>query len=222
MSARRPMHLLLALLLVASAVALPLANPASANTPPTCGPSRDGEIWTDEWGNQYQCKLIGVLWVWELIVSPNGKKNNRLYTTSSPKSYQYVSVAFRPGSGGGIMEGAQAIYDGSGNRMSRPMRTRLVIKYWHPTGGWLTCHDTGWINNGTRHWSHNGINMGASPDCGGATYGSKVAGLYWSTTLGRWLGGGWLLSGNIGLPPSCCAPVTQPMGDDPLNLPPAP
>lgn len=204
-----------------------MSLPAYANEPPfPCDNDHrenDGRTWTDEWGFTWECAPdsqgnMG----WVLRPFGGGKTKSQRFTTSNPSSKQIVSAALRAGSGGGLYEGGQQIFDGSGRAISRPMRTRIVAKYWHPTGGWLTCHDSGWINNGTRHWSHNGLNMGASPDCGGATYGMKTAAIYWSATTNRWLGGTWVLSGNIGLPANCCAQVTEPMGDDPLNLPPAP
>src|SRR5262245_9063437 len=199
MRSRMSMHLLVAFLLAVSATVIqlgPMTQPAFADTPPPCDTAAAirGDEWINILGQTYQCVFWGDpaldLTHWDIVVSPNGKKKNQMNSTSNPVSFQNMSVAFRPASGGGLMEGAQAIFDANGNPMSRPMRTRLVIKVFRPaTATWELCHDTGWIDNGTRQWSHNSIDMGPSPDCGTGTYGSKVAGLYWSNTLGRWLGG---------------------------------
>jgi hypothetical protein len=64
--------------------------------------------------------------------------------------------------------------------------------------------------------------MGADPDCGPGVYGVKTAGLYWSGTLNRWLGGAWLLSGNIELGTGTAPADVPPMTGDPLNPPPPP
>ena len=155
------------------------------------------------------------------MLAPGEREDWRHFVTSNPTSHQVVSAGLRTGSGGGVYEGSQTIFDASGNPMSRPMRTRLVLNF-HNGSKWENCHDSGWISNGTRQWSHNGVNMGAVPDCGTALYGMKVAGLYWSATQGRWLGGTWVLSGNLTL--GGVGPVRNvpPMPDPPLNLPPAP
>lgn len=200
-------------------------GPAHAATPPyKCTAANVGSIWTDEYGFKYSCRHVGNgVYKWVIVISMDGQKTNaKLYSTSNPTSYQAVSVGIRQGSGGGVYEGGQTIADANGNDMSRPMRTRVIVKHYLTSIGWVTCHDSGWINNGIKSWSHNGFDMGAAPDCGPGVYGVKAAGLYWSGTLNRWLGGAWLLSGNIELGGTVAPPNVPPMTDDPLNLPPPP
>jgi len=199
-------------------------SPAHAAVPPyNCTEAVGGDIWTDEYGFKFVCRrIVGTdIWRWVIVISMDGIKSNaKLFTTSNPKSYQVVSVGLRTGSGGGIYEGGQTIADANGNDMSRPMKTRVVLNYY--TGSaWVNCHDTGWIDNGTRNWSHNGLDMGAVPDCGTALYGVKTAGIYYSSTAG-WLGGTWVLSGNLALGGVVAYTNVPPMPDTPLNLPPPP
>jgi hypothetical protein len=202
---------------------------ASAGSPPwPCDEDHLENLgleWEDEFGAIWKCTIgaYGIGWYLQPVPdSPEAKRNTKGFTTSNPASRQLVSAFLRWGSGGGVYEGGQQIFNGSGVAISRPMRTRVVIKYYRPTSGWVTCRDSGWIDNGTRHWSHNGRSMGTQPDCGRATYGVKTAGIYWSTTLGRWLGGTWVLSGNLGLPGGTATQAGLPeMTGDPLNLPPA-
>jgi hypothetical protein len=205
----------------------PFVSPAFALSAPfKCERWFEGEEWEDEYGLIWRCEEKvpnSNIWEWDPVRTVDGvmKKGERVFRTRNPISYQIVSSSLWPGSGGGITEGHQALRSASLNPMSRPMRTRVVIKYYRPAGGWFVCHDTKWINNGIRQWSHNAINMDSSPDCGRALYGAKTAALFWSHSLGRWLGGTWVLSGNLSLPPDCCAHENPPpMSDTPLDLPP--
>ncbi len=217
---RRIPVLVLAVLLLAG-----LQSPAHAASPPyNCTSAADGAIWTDEYGFKYVCRQIDEtgVWRWAIVLSMDGIKTNwGFFNTVNPLSYQLVSVGLRTGSGGGIYEGGQTIADSHGNDMSRPMETRVVLKYYNGSS-WVRCHDSGWINNGTRDWSHNGKDMGSGPDCGTALYGVKTAAIYWSYTLGKWLGGTWVLSGNLGLGGTVNFSNVPTMTDDPLNLPAAP
>jgi hypothetical protein len=217
---RRILVLVLAVFLLVGLV----QSPAHAASPPfNCTSARDGATWTDEYGFKYVCRnIVGTnIWRWVIVISMDGIKTNaQLFTTSSPKSYQVVSVGLRTGSGGGVYEGGQTIADANGNDMSRPMKTRVVLNFYNGSS-WVNCHDTGWIDNGTRNWSHNGLDMGSFPDCGTALYGVKTAGIYYSSVAG-WLGGTWVFSGNLALGGVVASTNVPPMPDTPLDLPAAP
>jgi hypothetical protein len=223
-----PMGSLRPIIVLASAIFLLLGLmviPAHANTPPPCDNDHaynDGLTWTDEWGFKYECKSVNGQFGWYLVPFPGEKEKSQLFVTSNPSSRQIVSSGFRVGSGGGIDEGGQSIFDASGNGMSRSMRTRIVLNYYNGSS-WVNCRDSGWIDNGTRQWSHNGSDYGTSPPCGSALYGMKTAAIYWSNTTGQWLGGTWVLSGNLTLGAVFAANTNvPPMPDTPLDLPPPP
>jgi hypothetical protein len=104
------------------------------------------------------------------------------------------------------------------------MAVRTIIQKWHPTAGWTTCKDSGWQHSGTDTWLMGlRINMYTQPDCGNGLYRSRSAGLYWSYSLSKWLGG-WVNSATNGvpLPPGCRAPVASTWASTDPAFPPGP
>jgi hypothetical protein len=207
----RPVAIAAIAILLQLVTQLVVVLPAHANSPPDCRKEIDGARWTDEWGYTYQCKLKNGLWIWEMVPFPDNSVDNSLFTTGNPTSYSFVSAGLR---NGGRAEGAVQLFDGQGDPMSRPIKQQLVLSHYNGTS-WVACRDSGWVNVSSAQFSHQGTNFGTSPPaCGYGWYGAKTRSQYYSSAVG-WLGGTWVLSGNIYFS-SCCAPTTPPPPPPPM------
>jgi hypothetical protein len=142
-------------------------------------------------------------------------------------NHTHSIVRINIGSPGNKAESAISIFGNSGNRIQKEMAARVIVKKW--TGvTWAGCHDSNWHHapSARSDWWH------VEPiDCGPGFYRAKSAGIYWSQSLGQWLGGGWVETSNLCAPqPTSCStlaltsspPPSTPTPDDPLDLPPAP
>lgn len=207
----------------------------AAAWPYDCAKEKRTGLWQDPdtklW---WECKQDSRgVWGWVPIIRRDslgvGGTGKAAYTNqSSTYGNSFTASGLGTGGGGGWAETYTRVLYDNGTPLSRPMAVRIILKKWDSLQDrFYTCRDTQWVHSSSSTWRMGlRMNMYTQPDCGNGSYTVNSYGLYWSYTLGRWLGG-WVNSGGLTLPPSCnclLAPssppaelVAEPAGPDFTN-----
>jgi hypothetical protein len=209
----RPLLIMVFALAVMAMTLAPLARTANAEPNLPCSATQNAGRTVISGGIIYTCIFVeGKGWRWIPFVGEGSTGNYVVRThNTSPVIRSITTSGLGRFTGGGYANTYTDITTTSGARWYRPMAVKLkLLKFSDAADRWVTCRDTGWVHGGGNIWKLRlSANYYTQPECGNGWYSVDAGGLWWSTGLGKWLGG-TVNSGSLYIAPCCVVPPTTP------------